>query len=143
MDESESETGNNESSEEEEPQEEYFSNIIPEVEDESIANVFCFGAFTDKMTGVVYNDCTGNFPFMSLDGNVCFLVMYHYETNAIFAIPISGLDSKSILEAYKNTFEYLVTKGINQKSMSWTISNKGNQRIPCNATMQTSAGRSA
>jgi hypothetical protein len=143
VDESESETGNNESSEEEEPQEEYFSNIIPEVEDESIANVFCFGAFTDKMTGVVYNDCTGNFPFMSLDGNVCFLVMYHYETNAIFAIPISGLDSKSILEAYKNTFEYLVTKGINQKSMSWTISNKGNQRIPCNATMQTSAGRSA
>ncbi len=53
MNESESEIGNDESSEEEEPQEEYFSNIIPEVEDESIANVFCFGAFADKMTGVV------------------------------------------------------------------------------------------
>jgi hypothetical protein len=53
VNESESEIGNDESSEEEEPQEEYFSNIIPEVEDESIANVFCFGAFADKMTGVV------------------------------------------------------------------------------------------
>jgi hypothetical protein len=30
--------------------------------------------------------------------------MYHYETNAIFAIPILGLDSKSILDAYKKIF---------------------------------------
>ncbi len=42
-------------------------------DDESIANMFCFGAFADKITGVVYNDLTGNFPFMSLDGSVCFL----------------------------------------------------------------------
>ena len=35
-------------------------NII--LEDKSIANVFCFGAFTDKISGVVYNDLTGNFP---------------------------------------------------------------------------------
>jgi hypothetical protein len=52
---------------------------------------------------------------MSLDGNVCFLVMYHYETNAIFAVPIPGLDSKSILEAYKKIFEYLVSKGYTPK----------------------------
>ncbi len=76
----------------------------------TIANVFCFGAFTEKMMGVVYKDCTGNFPFMSLDGNFCFLVMYHYETNAIFAVPIPGLDSKSILDAYKKIFKYLMSK---------------------------------
>ncbi len=40
---------------------------ISDVDVESIA------AFTDKHTRVVYNDCTRNFPFMSLDGNVCFL----------------------------------------------------------------------
>jgi hypothetical protein len=45
-------------------------NIIPD--DESIANVFCFGAFADKISGVVYNDLTGNFPFMSIDGSVFF-----------------------------------------------------------------------
>ena len=56
-------------------------NLIDDIKDESIAKVFCFGAFADKISGVVYNDCTGDFPYMSLDGNVCFFVMYHYETN--------------------------------------------------------------
>ncbi len=48
---------------------------------------------------------------MSLDGNVCFFVMYHYKTNAIFATPIPCLDSGSILKAYKKNFEYLKDKG--------------------------------
>jgi hypothetical protein len=77
-------------------------NLIGDKEDDaSIANVFCFGAFADKQSGVMYNDLTGNFPFISLDGSVCFLVMYHYESNAIFAIPIVGLDDVTIFEAYK------------------------------------------
>ena len=33
-------------------------------EDASTENVFCFGAFADKQSGVIYNDLTGNFPFM-------------------------------------------------------------------------------
>ncbi len=37
-------------------------NIIPD--DKSIVNVFCFGVLTNKISGVVYNDLTGNFPFM-------------------------------------------------------------------------------
>ena len=90
-------------------------NIIDDVDDHSIANVFCFGAFADKITGVVYNDCTGEFPYTSLDGNVCFFVMYHYETNAILATPIPGLDSANILAAYKKNFEYLVSKGFTPK----------------------------
>ena len=91
--------------------------FIDNIDKESIG----FSAFADKNTGVVYNDCTGNFPFMLLDGNVCFFVVYHYEPNAIFATPILGLDSDSILAAYKKNFEYLVSKGYNQKSTSWTI----------------------
>ena len=72
-------------------------NLIGDEEDDaSIANVFCFGAFADKQSGVMYNNLTGNFPFMSLDGSVCFLVMYHYDANAIFAIPIAGLDNVTI-----------------------------------------------
>jgi hypothetical protein len=47
---------------------------------------------------------------MSLDGNVCFFVIYHYKTNAIFATPIPGLDSKNTLDAYTKNFEYLVSK---------------------------------
>jgi hypothetical protein len=44
--------------------------------DKTIANIFCFGNFVDQHSGVVYNNLTGNFPFMSFDGGVCFLVMY-------------------------------------------------------------------
>ena len=78
--------------------------------------MFFWGAFADKQSGVMYNDLTGNFPFMSLDGSVCFLlVMYHYEANAIFAIPIAGLDDVTIFEAYKKKFDKLTAKGLKVK----------------------------
>ncbi len=44
--------------------------IIGEDNEESIVNIFAFGAFADKNNGIVYNDLTGSFPFMSLDGSV-------------------------------------------------------------------------
>ncbi len=72
--------------------------------------MFCFGAFTDKISGVVYNDISGNFPFMSIDGSVSFFIMYHYKTNAILVKPISNLDNPSIFEAYKELFETLETE---------------------------------
>jgi hypothetical protein len=81
----------------------------------SIANIFCFGAFANKVTRVVYNDITRNFPFMSLDGSVCFFVLYHYETNAILASPIASLDDKCIFEAYKTHFKMLKEKGYKPK----------------------------
>jgi hypothetical protein len=89
--------------------------LITDVEDKSITNVFCFGAFSGKNTGVMYNDCTRTFPFMSLDGDVCFSVMYHYKINAIFATPIPSLDSKNIIDAYTKNFQYLVSKGYTPK----------------------------
>ncbi len=64
--------------------------------EKSIANVFCFGAFADRHSGIVYNDLTGNVPLMSYNGSVCYLVVYHYKSNTILALPISGLDDKTI-----------------------------------------------
>jgi hypothetical protein len=69
-------------------------NINSEIEDESIANVLCFRAFANKVTNVIYNDCTSGFSYMSLDGNVCFFVMYQYKTAAVLITPIAGLDSE-------------------------------------------------
>jgi hypothetical protein len=77
--------------------------------------IFCFGTFADKNTGIIYNDCRGEFPYVSLDVNVCFIVMYHYETNTVFAAPIPVLDSKSILAVYVTNFEYLVSTGYTLK----------------------------
>ena len=89
-------------------------NYIPD-NDESIANVFCFGAFANKVSGVVYNDLTGNFPFMSIDGSVCFFVMYHYKTNAILVKAIANVDDCSVFDAYKEIFEILEAKGYKPK----------------------------
>jgi hypothetical protein len=88
-----------------------YQNIIPDNSDASITNVFCFGGFANKRTGVMYNDMTGNFPFVSLDGSVCYLIMYHYESNSILATPITRLTDIIVYEAYKQQFEELEKKG--------------------------------
>jgi hypothetical protein len=91
--------------------------MIEEDDDESIANVFCFDAFANKITGIIYNDLTGNFPFMSLDGNVCFFVMYHYETNSILATPIANMVDKTFLKHSKINSICWKKRDINQRSM--------------------------
>ncbi len=70
------------------------------VKDATIANVLCFGVFADKTSNIIYNNLTGSFPFVLLDGSVCFFVLYHYESNCILAIPVKGVDDKTIFEAY-------------------------------------------
>jgi hypothetical protein len=70
------------------------------MDDYSDTNMFCFAVFADKHTGTIYNNLTGVFPFMSLKGNVCFLVVYHYESNAILATPIASFSNNAILAAY-------------------------------------------
>jgi hypothetical protein len=90
-------------------------NVIADDGDESIANIFCFGAFANKNSGILYHDHTGLFPLMPFDGSICLFVLYHYESNAILATPIAGLDDVSIFNAYKKYFEDLTAKGFKPK----------------------------
>jgi hypothetical protein len=48
---------------------------------------------------------------MSLEGNVCFLVVYHYETNAITAVPNPNFTNDAILQAFCQQFKLLESKG--------------------------------
>jgi hypothetical protein len=89
--------------------------IISKDEEDSIANIFAFGTFADKNNGIVYHNLTGLFPFMSLDGSVCFLVLYHYKSNCILPAPIAGLDNISTFNAYKTQFEEMAAKGFKPK----------------------------
>ncbi len=89
--------------------------IMSKDKEESIANVFVFGAFADKNNGIVYHDLTGLFPFMSLDGSVCFFILYHYESNCILTLPIARLNNISIFNTYKKQFEELAAKGFKPK----------------------------
>jgi hypothetical protein len=78
----------------------------------SDANIFClFAAFADKRTRILYNDLTGTFPFISLEGNVCFLIVYHYKTNAILALPIAGFSDDIMFAAYQQQYNLLKLKG--------------------------------
>ncbi len=52
---------------------------------------------------------------MSFDESVCFFVLYHYESTAILATPITGLNDVSIFNAYKTHFDVLATKGFKPK----------------------------
>ncbi len=90
-------------------------NVIAENTDKSIANIVCFGAIADRNSGIVYHDLTGLFPFMSFDGNVCLFVLYHYESNAILATPITGPNDMSIFTGYKTYLEELTVKGFKPK----------------------------
>jgi hypothetical protein len=85
--------------------------IIADDCNEMVANVFCFGAYANKHLAVLYNNVTGNFLFMSYDGSVCYLVLYHYKSNAIMAMPITGLEDVCIFNAYKLNFDELKHKG--------------------------------
>jgi hypothetical protein len=73
---------------------------VIESNDDSTANVFIFAAFVDKRTGILYSDLTGTFPFMSFEGNVCFLVVHHYESNAILVLPVVNFSDNTILATY-------------------------------------------
>ncbi len=68
-----------------------------------------------KTNGLVYHDLTGSFLFVSLDGSVCFFILYHYELNCILATPIAGFDNKTIFKAYKKHFNELTAKGFKLK----------------------------
>jgi hypothetical protein len=74
-------------------------NVIEDNNTSSDANIFCFAAFADKKTGILYNDLTRTFAFMSLKGNFCFLIEYHYKTNAIRAVPIADQHQYNLLKS--------------------------------------------
>jgi hypothetical protein len=63
-----------------------------------------------------------------------FFLMYHYKTNAILATPIPGLNSASILEAYKQNFEYLMEEGY--KPMVNVMDNQATKVIKAYLTQQ-------
>jgi hypothetical protein len=87
------------------------ANVIKDNNESDGGNMFVFAAFADKRNGTLWSNLTGAFPFMSLKGNVCFLVVYHYESNVILAVPIPNFTDESILAAYQTQFKLLETKG--------------------------------
>ena len=83
--------------------------VIVKDDEISVGIILCFTAFGDKRTGVLYNDLTGSFPFISLEGNVCYLIVYHYKSNPILGLPISGFDVNTVLWCIKHSSNFWKT----------------------------------
>ena len=89
-------------------------NQINKMEDKSITNVFCISAFADKVSGAINNNYTATSCTCRLTGTYVSLLCT-ITKNAILITPVAGLDLECILEAYKKSFEYLVSKGTKPK----------------------------
>ncbi len=108
------------------------ANLI-ESDDVSVANVFILAAFADKPTGLLYTDLTSTFPFISLNGKVCFLIVYHYKSNTILALPIANFTNETILTVYKHQFELLESRG--HKILLNIMDNQASRVIKRNLTI--------
>jgi hypothetical protein len=49
--------------------------IINKDSNNSAANIFAFGTFAKKNSDIVYHNLTGLFPFVLLEGSVCFFFL--------------------------------------------------------------------
>ena len=74
-------------------------------------NVFCYAALADKQHGTIYTDANGALSARSLDGNQYYLIAYDYDTNYIFAVPITGMTDDYIIAGFKTVFAQLRDKG--------------------------------
>ena len=84
----------------------------PNVEtNEMIATVSEF-----KVTKKAYGDLPGRFPITSSRGTQYFLVIYHYDSNAILVRPLRNRTGKSIATAYMDIFNLLKSRGIEPKT---------------------------
>ena len=88
-----------------------FPSNPPELNDRSH---FCYAAIME-LTGQIYTDQTGRFITPSSNGNNYLLVLYDYDSNAIFAQLLITRTGKAILAAYKILHTELCHAGLHPK----------------------------
>ena len=57
------------------------ANIIALNAADTMNNIFCFAALTDKQKGTLHTDATRTLTVISMDGYQYFFVAYDYDTN--------------------------------------------------------------
>ena len=66
----------------------------------------------DTTTGQIASDLTGKFPTISSKGNQYILVIYDYDSNSILPTPLKNRNAATILQAYKDTYDFLQARGL-------------------------------
>ena len=75
------------------------------------ANVSCYAALADTITGTIYTDLSGRFPVQSVRNMQYIFVCYIYEANSILVKPMKSRSDESFVEAYREMYEELKAKG--------------------------------
>ena len=64
-------------------------------------NCVIYQVFSSSPTGLGYTDLTGRFPYCSSRGNEYIFIGYHYDANAILALPIPDRKATTLVPAWK------------------------------------------
>jgi hypothetical protein len=91
------------------------ADLFPPQETNEVNHIFCWAALADQIDGTTYTDLTGRFPTMSLENKQYIFVAYDYTTNAIIVHAITDREGHTIVDAFKDVFSYLESKGYKRR----------------------------
>ncbi len=89
--------------------------MAPPAEKEKFNHLFCDFTYVDHKDGTMYTDLTGKFPIRSMVGMTAVFVLYDWTLNAILVTPITDATDATMVEAFKQTIEYLGKRGFKPK----------------------------
>ena len=78
-------------------------------------DLFCYAALADEFDNTIYSDATGKFPVPSYHGNRYVMVVYAYEPNAILVCPMKNREKETIVQTFKNIYNYLIRRKFKPK----------------------------
>jgi hypothetical protein len=84
-------------------------------QDHGIKTQFVYAATIDA--GQIYTDHTGRFPVVSSKGNKYIMILYDYDSNAIFAQPIKDRTAPELVEAFQFMEQEPMTRRLKPKRM--------------------------
>ena len=77
-------------------------------------NEVVYSIIDNNKTGLGYFDLMGRLPYRSARGNKYIMVGYHYDSNAILAIPIKNRTASVITAAWEELHSKFTTAGVSQ-----------------------------
>jgi hypothetical protein len=83
--------------------------------DQGLKTQYVYAATIDA--GQIYTDQTGRFPVVLSKGNKYIMVLYDYDSNAIWVQPIKNRTTPALLKAFQFMEQELVAKGLKPKLM--------------------------
>lgn len=75
-------------------------------------NEVMYSLVNNNKEGLGYFDLTGKFPYRSARGNQYILIGYHYDSNAILAVPIKNRNASVITAGWKELHDQFTTAGV-------------------------------